>query len=82
MVKELALPPGGIQSLLSRGNAQSLINQRAFNRGLQSGPQMSSPRPLMDTYFTPVTAAGTAGYFLYSNAGTPDWTNTIDGGTY
>ena len=29
-----------------------------------------------------VTAAGTGGYFLYSNAGTPDWTNTIDGGTY
>ena len=29
-----------------------------------------------------VTAAGTAGYFLYSNAGTPAWTNTIDGGTY
>jgi len=29
-----------------------------------------------------VTAAGTAGYFLYSNAGTPDWTNIIDGGTY
>jgi hypothetical protein len=29
-----------------------------------------------------VTAAGTAGYFLYSNAGTPAWTNVIDGGTY
>lgn len=29
-----------------------------------------------------VTAAGTGGYFLYSNAGTPDWTNVIDGGTY
>lgn len=28
------------------------------------------------------TAAGTTGYFLYSNAGTPDWTNVIDGGTY
>lgn len=28
------------------------------------------------------TAAGTNGYFLYSNAGTPAWTNTIDGGTY
>lgn len=28
------------------------------------------------------TAAGTNGYFLFSNAGTPAWTNTIDGGTY
>jgi hypothetical protein len=28
------------------------------------------------------TAAGTNGYFLYSNSGTPAWTNTIDGGTY
>ena len=28
------------------------------------------------------TAAGTNGYFLYSNAGTPAWTNTISGGTY
>jgi hypothetical protein len=28
------------------------------------------------------TAAGTAGYFLYSNAGTPDWTNVVDGGTF
>ena len=28
------------------------------------------------------TAAGTAGYFLYSNAGTPAWTNVVDGGTY
>ena len=29
-----------------------------------------------------VTAAGTDGYFLYSNSGTPDWTNIVDGGTY
>ena len=29
-----------------------------------------------------VTAAGTNGYFLYSNAGTPAWTNVIDGGTF
>jgi len=29
-----------------------------------------------------VTAAGTDGYFLYSNNGTPAWTNTISGGTY
>jgi len=29
-----------------------------------------------------VTAAGTTGYFLYSNAGTPAWTNVIDGGTF
>ena len=28
------------------------------------------------------TAAGTNGYFLYSNSGTPDWTNVVDGGTY
>ena len=28
------------------------------------------------------TAAGTNGYFLYSNSGTPAWTNTVDGGTY
>lgn len=28
------------------------------------------------------TAAGTDGYFLYSNNGTPDWSNTIDGGSY
>lgn len=28
------------------------------------------------------TAAGTNGYFLYSNAGTPAWTNVVDGGTY
>jgi len=28
------------------------------------------------------TAAGTDGYFLYSNSGTPAWTNTVDGGTY
>ncbi len=28
------------------------------------------------------TAAGTNGYFLYSNSGTPAWTNVIDGGTY
>lgn len=28
------------------------------------------------------TAAGTDGYFLKSNNGTPEWTNTIDGGTY
>lgn len=28
------------------------------------------------------TAAGTDGYILYSNNGTPAWTNTIDGGTY
>ena len=29
-----------------------------------------------------VTAAGTDTYFLYSNAGTPAWTNTVDGGTF
>ena len=29
-----------------------------------------------------VTAAGTDGYFLYSNSGTPAWTNIVDGGTY
>jgi hypothetical protein len=29
-----------------------------------------------------VTAAGTNGYFLYSNSGTPAWTNVVDGGTY
>jgi hypothetical protein len=28
------------------------------------------------------TAAGTDGYILYSNNGTPAWTNQIDGGTY
>ena len=28
------------------------------------------------------TAAGTDGYILYSNSGTPDWTNTLDGGSY
>ena len=28
------------------------------------------------------TAAGTNGYILYSNNGTPDWTNTLDGGSY
>ena len=29
-----------------------------------------------------VTAAGTDGYFLYSNSGTPSWTNQLDGGTF
>ena len=29
-----------------------------------------------------VTAAGTDDYFLYSNSGTPAWTNEIDGGTF
>jgi hypothetical protein len=29
-----------------------------------------------------VTAAGTNGYFLYSNNGTPAFTNVVDGGTY
>lgn len=29
-----------------------------------------------------VTAAGTDGYFLHSDNGTPAWTNVIDGGTY
>lgn len=29
-----------------------------------------------------VTAAGTDGYFLKSNAGTPEWSNVVDGGTY
>jgi len=29
-----------------------------------------------------VTAAGTDGYFLKSNAGTPVWSNVVDGGTY
>lgn len=29
-----------------------------------------------------VTAAGADGYFLYSNAGTPAWTNVVDGGTF
>jgi hypothetical protein len=29
-----------------------------------------------------VTAAGTDTYFLYSNSGTPAWTNTVDGGTF
>ena len=28
------------------------------------------------------TAAGTDGYILYSNSGTPAWTNTLDGGSY
>ena len=28
------------------------------------------------------TAAGSDGYFLVSNSGTPDWSNTIDGGSY
>ena len=28
------------------------------------------------------TAEGTNGYILYSNNGTPDWTNTLDGGSY
>jgi hypothetical protein len=29
-----------------------------------------------------VTAAGTNGYFLKSNSGTPEWSNVVDGGTY
>lgn len=29
-----------------------------------------------------VTAAGTAGYLLYSNNGTPDWTDELNGGTF
>ena len=29
-----------------------------------------------------VTAAGTDTYFMYSNNGTPAWTNTVDGGTF
>ena len=29
-----------------------------------------------------VTAAGASGYILYSNAGTPAWTNTLDAGEY
>ena len=29
-----------------------------------------------------VTTAGTGGYILYSNSGTPDWTNVINGGIY
>jgi len=29
-----------------------------------------------------VTAAGTNGYFLKSNSGTPAWTNVVDGGTF
>ena len=29
-----------------------------------------------------VTAAGTDGYFLKSNSGTPAWTNVVDGGTF
>ena len=29
-----------------------------------------------------VTAAGTDGYFLKSNSGTPEWSNVVDGGTY
>jgi hypothetical protein len=29
-----------------------------------------------------VTAAGTDGYFLYSNSGTPAWTNTVNCGTF
>jgi len=28
------------------------------------------------------TAAGTNGYIMYSNSGTPAWTNTLDGGSY
>jgi len=28
------------------------------------------------------TAVGTDGYLLISNSGTPEWTNTIDGGTF
>ena len=28
------------------------------------------------------TTAGTGGYILYSNSGTPDWTNVINGGIY
>jgi hypothetical protein len=31
---------------------------------------------------TAYLAAGTNGYILYSNSGTPAWTNTIDGGTF
>ena len=34
---------------------------------------------------TPVinaTAAGADGYILVSNSGTPEWTSTVDGGTF
>lgn len=35
-----------------------------------------------DTSTVAQTAAGTNGYVLYSNNGTPEWTNIIDGGTF
>ena len=73
-----------IEGSLSGGTVSSLSSAITVGNGGTGATTFTSNGILYGngTGAVQATAAGTDGYFLYSNSGTPDWTNTIDGGTY
>ena len=75
---------GTILANLTGGTISSLATDLAVADGGTGASTFTSNGVLYGngTGAIQATAAGTNGYFLYSNSGTPAWTNTIDGGTY
>ena len=75
---------GTILANLTGGTISSLATDLAVADGGTGASTFTSNGVLYGngTSAIQATAAGTNGYFLYSNSGTPAWTNVIDGGTY
>lgn len=75
---------GTLVANITGGTVSSLASAIAVGDGGTGATSFTSNGVLYgnSTGAIQATAAGTNGYFLYSNAGTPAWTNTIDGGTY
>jgi len=75
---------GTLVANLSGGTVSSLASAIGVADGGTGATTLTSNGVLYGngTSAIQATAAGTNGYFLYSNSGTPAWTNVIDGGTY
>ena len=73
-----------VEGSLTGGTVSSLSSAIAVGDGGTGATTLTSNGILYGngTSAVQATAAGTDGYFLYSNNGTPDWTNVVDGGTY
>lgn len=75
---------GTILANITGGTVSSLASAIAVADGGTGASTLTSNGVLYGngTSAIQATAAGTNGYFLYSNSGTPAWTNVVDGGTY
>jgi hypothetical protein len=75
---------GTILANLTGGTVSSLASAIAVGDGGTGATTFTTNGVLYGngTGAIQATAQGTTGYFLYSNAGTPAWTNVVDGGTY